>query len=419
MKLLVLGINHQTAPLAVRERLAFTPAELEGALGELARVKGVSEAAIVSTCNRTELYCNARDADAVLGWFAAQRGRPVDEVAQHLYRLEDDEASRHAFRVAAGLDSMVVGETQILGQLKDAERAARDAGSMGVLLNGLFKRAFQVAKTVRTETKIGSASVSMAAASIKLAERLFASVADCKVLFVGAGEMIELCATHFAAAQPCSIVVANRTLERAEALAGRFGGEAMLLNDISTRLAEFDIVVSSTASQLPIIGKGMVERALRARKHKPMFMVDLAVPRDVEGEVAELSDVYLYTVDDLSEIVRQGVASREGEIEAAEGLVDAGVAEFHQWVASRTLVPTIRELRDHTDRIARHELARAKKRLAAGDDPAELLERLTEQLTAKFLHAPLATLNSAAPDEQELLAAATRRLHRLPTEDNE
>ncbi|WP_035060282.1 glutamyl-tRNA reductase [Andreprevotia chitinilytica] len=419
MKLLVLGVNHQTAPLAVRERLAFTPAELEGALVELSQVKGVAEAAIVSTCNRTELYCNAREADAVLGWFAAQRGRPVEEISQHLYQLENDAASRHAFRVAAGLDSMVVGETQILGQLKDAERVAREAGSLGVLLNGLFKRAFQVAKTVRTETKIGAASVSMAAASVKMAERLFSSIADCKVLFVGAGEMIELCATHFAGEKPARIVVANRTLERAEKLAAQHGGEAMLLNDISARLAEFDIVVSSTASPLPIIGKGMVERALKVRKHRPIFMVDLAVPRDIEGEVAELSDVYLYTVDDLSEIVRQGMASRESEVEAAEVLVEEGVDEFHQWLATRSLVPTIRELRDHTDRIARHELARAKKRIAAGDNAEEVLERLAEQLAAKFLHAPLATLNAAAPHEQEQLAAATRRLHRLPLEDNE
>ncbi|AOY01469.1 glutamyl-tRNA reductase [Jeongeupia sp. USM3] len=414
MNLLVLGLNHQTAPLAVRERLAFGDAELPKALAELTQVRGVQEAAIVSTCNRTELYCNARDVDAVLGWLAASRGRSVDDIAAHLYRYEHDDAVRHAFRVACGLDSMVVGETQILGQLKDAERAARSAGSLGVLLNGLFQRAFQVAKDVRTETKIGASSVSMAAASVRLAERIYTSVSECKVLFVGAGEMIELCAAHFAAHKPRGIVIANRTLERGETLAAQYGGEAMLLTDIGVRLAEFDIVVSSTAAPLPLIGKGMVERALKARRRKPIFFVDLAVPRDVEAEVGDLADAYLYTVDDLSEVVRQGLASRTAEVDAAEALVAEGVAAFKQWQATRALVPTIRELKDHADRIARNELARAKKRLAAGDDVDDVLERLAEQVAAKILHAPLASLNAASPQDQEPLAACTRRLFRLP-----
>ncbi|BCL77401.1 glutamyl-tRNA reductase [Jeongeupia sp. HS-3] len=414
MNLLVLGINHQTAPLAVRERLAFGEVELPRALAELTQVKGVAEAAIVSTCNRTEVYCNARDAEAVLGWLAASRGRDVADIVAHLYRHENDAAVRHAFRVACGLDSMVVGETQILGQLKDAERVARSAGSLGVLLNGLFQRAFQVAKDVRTETKIGASSVSMAAASVRLAERIYTSVAECKVLFVGAGEMIELCAAHFCAQKPRGVVIANRTLERGEKLAAQYGGEAMLLSDIGARLAEFDIVVSSTAAPLPLIGKGMVERALKLRRRKPIFFVDLAVPRDVEAEVGDLADAYLYTVDDLSEVVRQGVASREAEVEAAEALVSEGVAAFRQWQAGRALVPTIRELKDQADRVARNELVKAKKRLAAGDDVDEVLERLAEQVAAKLLHAPLATLNAAAPQDQEPLAASARRLFRLP-----
>ncbi|MGL4602705.1 MAG: glutamyl-tRNA reductase, partial [Iodobacter sp.] len=252
MNLLVLGVNYHTAPVAVRERLAFTPAELPGALAMLSAEHGVSEAAIVSTCNRTELYCNARDAQQVLGWLAQTRGHSVQEIEPHLYLLNGGEAATHAFRVASGLDSMVLGETQILGQLKDAERFARDAGTMGVLLNGVFQRAFSVAKEVRSQTRIGAASVSMAAASVRLAERLFPSVASCKVLFIGAGEMIELCATHFHARGPKQITVANRTIERGQALARQFGGEAILLSDLPARLAEFDIVVTSTAAPLPI-----------------------------------------------------------------------------------------------------------------------------------------------------------------------
>ncbi|MBB5191365.1 glutamyl-tRNA reductase [Silvimonas terrae] len=417
MNLLVLGVNHETAPLSVRERLAFSPTELQTLLPGLVAQPGVTEAAIISTCNRTELYCNARDPHALLEWYAASRGRKAEDLNHYLYVHAGPDAAKHTFRVAAGLDSMVLGETQILGQLKDAERQARESGSLGVLLNGLFQRAFQVAKDVRTQTRIGSASVSMAAAGVKLAERIFPSVSECNVLFVGAGEMIELCATYFCAEKPKKMAVANRTLARGELLAQQHGGEAILLTDIADRLHEFDIVVSSTASPLPVIGKGMIERALKQRKRRPIFIVDLAVPRDVEPEAAELADVYLYTVDDLSEVVRQGVSARQGEVVAAEALISDHVSEFNHWLASRELVPTIRDLRDHADRAARAELAKAKKRLAAGDDPAEVLEKLTLQLSAKFLHAPLASLNAADGDDQTALVTAARRLFRLHDEE--
>ncbi|UXY15103.1 glutamyl-tRNA reductase [Chitiniphilus purpureus] len=413
MNLLVLGINHQTAPLAVRERLAFAQTELSEALTTLHALPGISEAAILSTCNRTELYVNAREVGPVLDWFAASRGRSAHELVPHLYQFGGEAAARHAFRVAAGLDSMVLGETQILGQLKEAERIARESGSLGVLLNGLFQRAFQVAKEVRSETRIGAASVSMAAAAVRLAERLYPSVAECRVLFIGAGEMIELCAAHFCAQRPRAVAVANRTLERGARLAQQYGGQTMLLPDLAERMAEFDIVVSCTAAPLAIVGKGMVERALKRRKHKPIFIVDLAVPRDVEPEVAELPDAYLYTVDDLAEVVSEGVAARASEAQAAELLVEDGVQQFRQWLAGRALVPTIRELKDHAERIARHELARARKRIAAGEPADDVLARLTEQLAAKLLHAPLAALNAAPPEEQAELVAATRRIFRL------
>ncbi len=413
MNLLVLGLNYQTAPLAVRERLAFNPDELNNALADLVAMKGVFEAAIVSTCNRTEVYCHARDIDQVMYWLASNRNQSVESITAHMYVYQGETAARHAYRVVSGLDSMVVGETQIVGQFKDAERIAREAGTLGTLLNGVFQRAFSVAKEVRTQTKIGASSVSMAAAAVRLAERIFPSISDCNVLFIGAGEMIELCATHFAAQNPKKIAIANRTLERGEALAKKFNGEAMLLADLPSRMAEFDVVVTSTAASLPIVGKGMVERALKTRRHRPIFMVDLAVPRDVESEVAELSDVYLFTVDDLAEVVRLGVESRSLEVESAEAIISDRLQDFNTWLASRALVPTIRDLRDHTDRITRTEVARAQKRLAAGDDPNSVIEQMALQMQNKYLHAPLAALNSAAPDEQEALVNLVRRLYRL------
>ncbi|MDR3410905.1 MAG: glutamyl-tRNA reductase [Formivibrio sp.] len=417
MNLVVLGLNHQTAPLAIRERLAFTPAELPEALASLTGGRGVFEAAIVSTCNRTELYCNARDVDFPQQWLESARARVGEDLAPYLYVYQGAEAVHHVFRVACGLDSMVMGETQILGQVKEAERIAREVGSLGVLLNGVFQRAFAVAKEVRSQTRIGAESVSMAAAAVRLAERIFPSVTETSVLFIGAGEMIGLCARHFHSKAPRKMAIANRTLGRGEHLAQEFGAEAILLSDLNTRLAEFDIVVSSTASTLPIVGKGLVERALKVRKHRPLFMVDLAVPRDVEAEVADLPDVYLYTVDDLAEVVRQGVESRQAEAAEAESIIVERVDDFGRWLASRSLAPTIRDLKDQADRIARHELTRAHKRLSGGEAPENVLEEFSRQLANKFLHAPFAALNAANPDEQEDLIKLIRRLYRLHDQD--
>jgi glutamyl-tRNA reductase len=416
MSLIVLGLNHETAPIAVRERLAFAPSDLPHALESLVAEQGVFEAAILSTCNRTELYCNAREADLVLHWLAHNRGRRPEELAAHLYVHEGEKAARHVSRVAAGLDSMVLGENQILGQLRDAEKTARDSGTLGVLLNGLFQHAFAVGREVRASTRIGAASISMAAASVRLAERIFPSIGQCAVLFVGAGEMIELCARHFAEQQPRHMAVANRTLERGQALASAIGAEALLLTDLPEKLAQFDIVITSTASSLPLIGKGMVERALKTRRRRPLFIVDLAVPRDVEAEVGQLADAYLYTVDDLAEIVRQGVAARSAEAGAAEALIESRLDDFRQWQANRAIVPTIRDLRDHAERITRHELSRARKKLAS--QPAEeVLDEFARALSNKLLHPPLAALNAAQPEEQEELIKLIRRLYRLRDTD--
>jgi glutamyl-tRNA reductase len=417
MSLFTLGLNHETAPIAVREKLAFAPQELGPAVAELVAVRGVNEAAIVSTCNRTELYAAARDEATLLNWLAQSRQLKPEEIRPFLYRLPDREAAKHVFRVAAGLDSMVLGETQILGQLKDAVREAQDAGGLGPALNGLFQKAFSVAKEVRTQTAIGANSVSMAAAAVKLAERLFPDIADLNVLFIGAGEMIELCATHFAARNPRRLSVANRTLERGQALASQHGGDAFALAELPERLPQYDIVVTSTASQLPIIGLGAVERAIKARKHRPIFMVDLAVPRDVEAEVGALPDVYLYSVDDLAEVVRQGREERRQAVLDADVIVERSTEEFMQWLDNRALVPTIRALKDHAERLRRHELERASKLLAKGEDPAAVLESLSLSLSNKFLHAPLAALNQADAAQHGELIAAVRRLYHLHDEE--
>jgi glutamyl-tRNA reductase len=417
MSLFALGINHHSAPLAVREQLAFQADTLPQALLDLTSEQPVREAAILSTCNRTELYCAAENADVAVNWLAAHRQVPVAQLRPYLYTLSAQEAVRHAFRVASGLDSMVVGEPQILGQMKDAVRAAEEAGTLGTLLSKMFQRSFSVAKEVRSSTAIGANIVSMAAAAVHLAERIYERIADQSVLFIGAGEMIDLCATHFAARTPRKITVANRTVERGQALANRFGGNAVRLDELGELLADYDIVVSCTASPLPIIGLGMVERTIRARRHRPMFMVDLAVPRDIEPEIGELDDVFLYTVDDLAQVVSSGMESRQAAVVEAEAIIDAQVAQFLQWVDSRDAVPLIRSLRDNADRARRHEVEHALKLLAKGEDPGRVIEALSQRLTNKFLHLPTQALNQTdAPDRDELQRAVLRLFHLHPGE---
>jgi len=414
MALFTLGINHRMAPLAVREQVGFHAEELRRALTDLASGGRVHEAAILSTCNRTELYCQAEAPQGALQWLEHYRSVPHHALEPYLYTHPDREAVRHVFRVASGLDSMVLGEPQILGQMKEAVRIAREAGTLGATLNKLFQNSFAVAKDVRSTTAIGTNIVSMAAAAVRLAERIFEHIAGQRVLFIGAGEMIELCATHFAAQKPKQIVIANRTIDRGRGLADRFGATAIRLEEVGERLAEFDIVVSCTASQLPIIGLGLVERAIGARRHRPIFMVDLAVPRDVEVEVGELDDVFLYTVDDLAQVVESGLESRQSAVVDAEAIVAARVESFLLWLQTRETVPVIRSLRDTAERTRRHEMEHALKLLAKGEDPASVLDQLSHRLTNKFLHSPTQALNQAEGDRSELQALATRLFHLHP-----
>ncbi len=413
MQLFTFGINHQTAPLSIREQVAFHAERMEEALRDLTTHTPVKEAAILSTCNRTEVYCNTNQGEAALDWLARYHQLKRSVIQPYLYALPQADAARHAFRVASGLDSMVLGETQILGQMRQAVKTAEHAGTLGMLLHKLFQRTFAVAKEVRTTTEIGASSVSMAAAAVRLAERIFPSIAEQNVLFIGAGEMIELCATHFAARHPKHILVANRTEERARLLADRYHGSAIALTDLPEHLANYDIVVTCTASPLPILGKGMVERALKSRRHRPIFMVDLAVPRDIETEVAELADVFLYTVDDLGEVVKQGMGNRQAYVGQAEAIIEARVETFVHWMETREMVPTIRGLRDHAERYRRHELERAQKMLARGDDPHEVIDVLSRALTNKFLHLPTHALSHASDNERQELATLLARLYSL------
>jgi glutamyl-tRNA reductase len=413
MQLFAFGVNHQTAPLSVREQVVFHAENLGQALRDLVDRQPVKEAAIISTCNRTEIYCSTDVPGLAIDWLAGYHRLKLQHLEPYLYQLPREKAVKHAFRVASGLDSMVLGEPQILGQFKDAVRTAEAAGTLGLLLNKLFQRTFSVAKAVRSETDIGTSTISMAAAAVRLAERIYPSIAGQNILFIGAGEMIELCATHFAAHHPRHVTFANRTLERAQLLADRFRGRTITFNDLPAQLALHDIVVCCTASPLPIIGKGVIESALKARKHRPILMFDLAVPRDIEGEVSTLDDIFLYTVDDLGRIAREGMDARQNAVSEAEVIIENQVTDFMHWLGNRELVPTIRALRDSAERSRRHEYERAQRRLSRGDDPLLVIEALSRALTNKFLHAPTHALNHACDEEREQLAAMLRRIHQI------
>ena len=412
MAVWALGINHTTAPLDLRGRFAFASEQIAPSLlGLRQALSRTPEATIISTCNRTEIYCAGEHAEIepTLNWLAHSGGVSPSLLRSHAYTLENGLAARHAFRVASGLDSMVLGEPQILGQLKDAVRAAEQAGALGTTLSQLFQRSFAVAKQVRSSTEIGAHSISMAAATVRLAGQLFENLGDVRLLFVGAGEMVELCATHFAARNPKSITIANRTLARGQKLAAQFGGDVMRLGDLPDRLHEFDAVVSCTASTLPIIGLGAVERALKRRRYRPLFMVDLAVPRDIEPEVKALQDVYLYTVDDLASVVQTGQASRQAAVAQAEIIIEAGVKSFMHWVDQRGTVPLIQQLNAQADEWRALEIARARKLLARGENVEAVLEALSKGLTHKMLHGAMTSLHVGDADARAQASSAVQQ----------
>ncbi|SFA70581.1 glutamyl-tRNA reductase [Azotobacter beijerinckii] len=415
MAFIALGINHKTASVDVRERVAFTPAQLAEALQQLCRHTDSREAAILSTCNRSELYLeqDSPGVDAVLQWLADYHRLSLDELRACAYVHQDESAVRHMMRVASGLDSLVLGEPQILGQMKTAYAVAREAGTVGPLLGRLFQATFSTAKAVRTDTAIGENPVSVAFAAVSLAKQIFSDLQRSQALLIGAGETITLVARHLHEQGVRRIVVANRTLERGRLLAEQVGGQAIMLADIGQELAGSDIVISSTASQLPILGKGAVERALKQRKHKPMFMVDIAVPRDIEPEVGELDDVYLYSVDDLHEVIEENLKSRQGAARAAEELVATGADDFMLRLRELAAVDVLKAYRQQAERLRDEELAKAQRLLANGGDPLEVAAALARGLTNKLLHAPSVQLKKLSADGRFDALAVAQELFAL------
>ena len=409
MAFLALGINHKTASVAVRERVAFTPEQLVEALQQLCTLTSSREAAILSTCNRSELYIEQEtlEVEQVLRWLADYHQLSLDELRACAYVHEDDGAVRHMMRVASGLDSMVLGEPQIFGQLKSAYAVAREAGTIGPLLGRLFQAAFSTAKQVRTDTAIGENPVSVAFAAVSLAKQIFSDLHRSQALLIGAGETISLVARHLHDQGVKRIVVANRTLERASQLAEQFGAHAVLLSEIPDELVNSDIVISSTASQLPILGKGAVERALKLRKHKPIFMVDIAVPRDIEPEVGELDDIYLYSVDDLHEVIEENLKSRQGAAQLAEDMVLGGAGDFMLRLRELAAVDVLKSYRQQAERLRDDELAKAQRMLVNGSAAEDVLLQLARGLTNKLLHAPSVQLKKmSAAGRLDALAMA-------------
>lgn len=410
--LITLGLNHKTAPLALRERLAFTPQSLPEALQSLIKLDGVSEATILSTCNRTELYCagDINDDQPLLNWFSQFHGLQDESLSDYCYVHQHEATIRHAMEVACGLDSMVLGEPQIAGQMKHAYALASDQGTVGQVLGRLFQHAFAVAKQVRTDTAIGSNPVSVAFAAVSLSKQIFGELDSCCALLVGAGKTIELTLRHLQANKIQRIIIANRSVERAQNLAAQCGGDAINLQHIGDHLHKADIVIASTASPLPILGKGTVERALKKRKHEPMFMVDLAVPRDIEAEIGILDDVYLYSVDDLQAVIDENLHNRQQASQQAYGIIDTQVNVFINWQRSLDAVDVITEIRHHTNLLSDEVLQKALKQLASGQPAEQVLEFMAQTLTNKFLHTPSTQLREAGQNAQHDLVETARAL---------
>lgn len=409
MALITLGLNHKTAPIGIRERLTFGPDIIVAALRNLSERPGIDEAVILSTCNRTELYCahTRSSREDICAWLGEFHGLEQETISPFLYSHQDQECVRHLLKVASGLDSMVLGEPQILGQVKQAFQTANDASTTGKFLGRLFQHTFSVAKTVRTDTAIGHSPVSVAFAAVSLARQIFSDLSEQTALLIGAGETIELAARHLHQHGVGRIIVANRTLEKAHQLAEQFDGFAIGLTEIPNHLAEADIVISSTASPLPVVGKGTVESALKKRKHQPIFMVDIAVPRDIESEVSELNDVYLYTVDDLQEVIQENLRSRQEAAEQAVEIVDLHVEEFMGWLRSLDAVGMIQDYRRQAEQMRDEVLERALKQMQAGKSPEESLRFLAHTLTNKLLHTPSTQIRQAGFEGQsEILEAA-------------
>ncbi len=416
MSLITIGLNHSTAPVEVRERIAIAPNDVADSLNAIRTIEGVEEAALLSTCNRTEMICWSKEkssANDLTEWLANYRKFEKSALEPYLYQYQDSDAIHHILRVASGLDSMIIGENEILGQLKSAYRDAVDNQSLGKYLERLFQHSFASAKRVRTETAIGDSPVSVAYAAVSLAERIFTKLEDQTALLIGAGETIELAAQHLQGRKLKHLIIANRTLSNAEKLAKTYSAEAILMADISHRLGEADIVISATASQVPVIGKGAVERALKQRRRKPIFIVDIAVPRDVEPQVSQLDDVYLYTVDDLQNVISDNLKARRSAAVKAEALVLHDLDDFLGWLRSQSEIETMLDLRAEAEHTRDELLQRHLQQLEQGKPAEEVLEKLASALTNTLIHEPTKALGQAAREGDKSLLKAAKRLFNL------
>ncbi len=424
MSLLALGINHKTAPVKIREQLSFAPDSIPDALADLTAQDAVNEAVILSTCNRTELYCQLncdeqgapQATEALIQWLKNHHNLADTDISDYLYLHSDKDAVKHMLRVASGLDSLVLGEPQILGQLKSAFAVARENKTIGQMLHKLFQHTFSCAKQVRTDTAIGASAVSVAFASVSLAKQIFSNFQQHTALLIGAGETIELVARHLHESGIGRIIIANRTVEKAHTLAQEFDGYAIALSEIPAHLAEADIVISSTASQLPILGKGTVEAAIKARKHAPIFMVDIAVPRDIEEQVGDLEDIFLYTVDDLQEIIDEGLKSRQDAALKAEEIIDTEVSHFLNWLRSLNSISTMCMYRNKSEAIRDEVLNNARRQLKKGKSVDEVLNDVVRQLTNKLIHKPCIQIKQAGMDGRTDLVDAAIELFDLQTD---
>lgn len=433
MALVLLGINHNTANVSLREQVAFPPEKMEDAMRRVTSLDDVNEAVIVSTCNRTELYVDVRldenadgsqDSDAALAleqqkllkWLSDYHGVQISDLSACSYFHWREDVIRHLMRVACGLDSMVLGEPQILGQIKSAFAVAKELGAVKSGLGKAFQEAFSIAKEVRTDTAIGENPVSVAYAAVTLAEQIFSDLGSLNALLIGAGHTIELVARHLSERGVKQIVIANRTLQNAVKLGDKFGGRGVLLSDIPQELEHADIIVSSTNSQLPLLGKGAVERALKTRRHKPMLLVDLAVPRDIEPEVAQISDAYLYSVDDIRDVIEDGVKSRAQAAEQAAAIIERGVEEYIRQLRALNAVATLRAFRDKADRIRQAELEKARRALEKGQSPDQVLEQLARGITNKLIHSPSVQMKKASAEGRDEVVSLAQELFELGDE---
>lgn len=399
MELNLIGLNHKTAPLSIREKFVFSSDLISHALLDLKKNTG-SKAVILSTCNRTEIYFLSTKVDKVCKWLADFHQVKLSQLKKHLYIYKNKEVIIHSYRVAAGLDSMILGETQILGQMKQASKIANFAGTQGKFLDTFFQKSFQSAKEVRTKTEIGSSTTTIASTILKISKRIFGEIEKTRILFIGASDMAEMCAKYFNKHNPQKISIANRSIQNGRTMAKKINADAFLLGEITEQLHYYDIVVSSTSSQLPIIGLGMIERAIKARKHKPMLLIDLAMPRDIENEASEVSDIFLYTFDDLAKIAQEGKSNRSEAVKKAEILINSKATEFFDKEQQKKTIPTILSLRNQIENIRIQELKKAQNDIKKGLPVEKILEKLSNNLSKKFLHHPSKALNSSQKNNE-------------------